>query len=236
MCILVGTHYSGINMYIFIVLHFQLKRKRVGAGQRGSSNPFLAAKDLLQPSESGTWSNKGADSSKLIDNSSGDSGETNKEASSAVTSSIRARANAVAASLSSPTKTGRAMSKKQQKLAEAAKTSRNISQYFAKKQTAAKSQEEVEEGLDAAPSTTAATDSKQNSSLYTRSSVALETGEMSPVLSEMEGVITGENRKTEEQKLDIITIPDEDDVEETHKRQRLEKEEVQDTCKESSSE
>lgn len=111
------------------------------------------------------------------------------------------------------------MSKKQQKLAEAAKTSRNISQYFAMKQTAAKSQEEVEEV-----------------ELHTRSPVASETAEMSPVLSEMEGVITGEKRKTEDQKLDIITIPDEDDVEETHKTQRLEKEEVQDTCKESSSE
>lgn len=146
----------------------------------------------------------------------------NKEASSAVTSSIRARANAVAGSLSSPTKTGRAMSKKQQKLAEAAKTSRNISQYFAKKQTAAKSQEEVEE--------------VEEVEQHTRSPVASEAAEMSPVLSEMEGVITGEERKTEEQKFDIITITDEDDVEETHKTQRLEKEEVQDTCKESSSE
>lgn len=143
----------------------------------------------------------------------------NKEVSSAVTSSIRAKANAVAASLSSPTKTGRAMSKKQQKLAEAAKTSRNISQYFGKKQTAAKSQEEFEEV-----------------ELHARSPVASETAEMSPVLSEMEGVMTGEKRKTEEQKFDIITIPDEDDVEETHKTQRLENEEVQDTCKESTSE
>lgn len=93
-----------------------MKRKRVGAGQRGSSNPYTVAKDLLRHSESSEV--------PAVD----------REASSAVTSSIKARAAAAAASLGSPSKTGRATSKKQQKLAEAAKTSRDISQYFAKRE------------------------------------------------------------------------------------------------------
>ncbi|XP_044187725.1 ATP-dependent DNA helicase Q5 [Thunnus albacares] len=118
---------------------YSLKRKRVGAGQRGSSNPFQTAKDLMK-TESGGFYNDSSEGSR----ESGTEGrkETNMDTSSAVTSSIRARANAAAASLNSPTKGGRTLSKKQQKLAEAAKSSRNISQYFAKKQTMEKSQEE----------------------------------------------------------------------------------------------
>ncbi|KAI9544880.1 hypothetical protein NQZ68_041895, partial [Dissostichus eleginoides] len=80
---------------------YSMKRKRVGAGLRGSSDPFMTAKELLKPSASN--------------------------------------------SDSAPTKGGRAASKKQQqqqKLAEAAKSSRNILQYFAKKDTPEKSQEE----------------------------------------------------------------------------------------------
>lgn len=211
-------------MYSFISLFLQLKRKRVGAGQRGSSNPFLAAKDLLKPSMLGTVSNKGTDSGGFYNDSSGDPGETNTEASLAVTSSIRARASAVAATLNSPTKAGRAMSKKQQKLAEAAKNSRNISQYFAKKQTTEKSQEEVEKGLDA----TAIVVPNENSSQQAHSPVTVEAVEISPVVSETLGVIE------EESKTEVITILDDDDEEEeeTHTAQRLELERVQDTCKE----
>lgn len=215
-------------MYSFISLFLQLKRKRVGAGQRGSSNPFLAAKDLLKPSMLGTVSNKGTDSGGFYNDSSGDPGDTNTEASLAVTSSIRARASAVAATLSSPTKAGRAMSKKQQKLAEAAKTSRNISQYFAKKQTTEKSQEEVEKGLDATLFHTAIVVPNENSSQQAHSSVTVEAVEISPVVSETLGVIE------EESKTEVITILDDDDEEEeeTHTAQRLELERVQDTCKE----
>lgn len=211
-------------MYSFISLFLQLKRKRVGAGQRGSSNPFLAAKDLLKPSMLGTVSNKGTDSGGFYNDSSGDPGDTNTEASLAVTSSIRARASAVAATLNSPTKAGRAMSKKQQKLAEAAKNSRNISQYFAKKQTTEKSQEEVEKGLDA----TAIVVPNENSSQQAHSPVTVEAVEISPVVSETLGVIE------EESKTEVITILDDDDEEEeeTHTAQRLELERVQDTCKE----
>ncbi|KAI9522371.1 hypothetical protein NQZ68_036703 [Dissostichus eleginoides] len=116
---------------------YSMKRKRVGAGLRGSSDPFMTAKELLKPSASNS------DSGGFHNDTSGGSRETNKELSLAVTSSIRTKA--MAASLSSPTKGGRAASKKQQqqqKLAEAAKSSRNILQYFAKKDTPEKSQEE----------------------------------------------------------------------------------------------
>lgn len=217
-CILAAADFSDINMHSVISLILQLKRKRVGAGQRGSSNPFLAAKDLLKPTTLGIVPNNGTDN-----DSSGDPRETNTEASLDVTSSIRARANAAAASLNSPTKAGRAMSKKQQKLAEAAKTSRNISHYFAKKQTVEKSQEEMEEGVHAVLSYTARADHKENSdqqahSLYTGKTAGSET----PVGSVIE----------EESKTVVIVIPDEEDDEETHKTQTLEQEQVQNTCKE----
>lgn len=222
--ILAAVDYSDINMYSFISLILQLKRKRVGAGQRGSSNPFLAAKDLLKPTTLDTVPSKGTDSSRIFNDSSGDSGETNTEASLAATSSIRARANVVAASLNSPTKGGRAMSKKQQKLAEAAMTSRNISQYFAKKETLEKSQEE--KGLDATLSYTTRVVPKENSGQQAHSPVTVETVEMSPVGSETPvGSVIEEESKT-----DVIVISDEE--EETHKTQTLELGWVQNTCKE----
>ncbi|KAG8007104.1 ATP-dependent DNA helicase Q5 [Nibea albiflora] len=185
---------------------YSMKRKRVGAGQRGSSNPFVTAKELLKPS--------------MLDSKGTESGsESNTDASSAVTSSIRARANAAAAaSLSSPTKTGKAMSKKQQKLAEAAKSSRNISQYFVKKPTVEKSQEEEmevdEEGLDAPLSHTTTADPREDSKPQEHSP------EVIPVESETE----------EESKTDVIIIPDE--VEE----EALELEQLQETDKESTAE
>lgn len=105
-----------------------MKRKRVGAGQRGSSNPFQAAKELLKPLNCGPGS-----------------GEMKSGAPPPVTCSIGARATTVSAAMNSPTKAGRGVGKKQQKLAEAAKTSRNISQYFTKKET---TEQLEEEGLD----------------------------------------------------------------------------------------
>uniref|UniRef100_A0A672YB18 ATP-dependent DNA helicase n=1 Tax=Sphaeramia orbicularis TaxID=375764 RepID=A0A672YB18_9TELE len=125
---------------------YSFKRKRVGAGQRGSSNPFQTAKDLLEATRDQSGSNQWTESGGFSNNTSGNSTEsaakkeTNTDKSVAVTSSIKARANA-AASLNSPTKGSRALTKKQQKLAEAAKTSRNISHYFGKKQTKNESQE-----------------------------------------------------------------------------------------------
>lgn len=182
-----------------------MKRKRVGAGQRGSSNPFVTAKELLKP--------------PMLDSKGTESGsESNTDASSDVTSSIRARANAVAASLNSPTKTGKALSKKQQKLAEAAKSSRNISQYFVKKQTMEKSQEEEmevdEEELDATFSHITTADPQEDS----------KSQEHSPEL------ILVESETEEESKTDVIIIPDE--VEE----EALELERLQETPKESTTE
>lgn len=159
-----------------------MKRKRVGAGQRGSSNPFQAAKELLKPSPYGHGS-----------------GEVNSVAPPPVTCNIRARATAVSAAINSPTKAGRGVSKKQQKLAEAAKTSRNISQYFTKKQMA----EKVEgEGLDPAPFHTS--DGEEASKLP--SPPALE---ISPMWSESGAV--GE----EEGKADVIMVSDSEGEEQT---------------------
>ncbi|XP_073351291.1 ATP-dependent DNA helicase Q5 [Pagrus major] len=203
---------------------YSMKRKRVGAGQRGSSNPFQTAKELLKSSMSDSLSESGG----FYNDSSGD---TDAHASLAVTSSIRARAKAVAASLSSPTKAGRAMSKKQQKLVEAAKSSRNISQYFAKKQKTDKSQEEeeeeeeVEEGLDATLSHTTTVAPQEISSEQEHSPVAVEAGEISPVESDTQDVILVES------KTEVIVIPDFDE-EENIEREMMELEWVQDTEKE----
>ncbi|XP_039979517.1 ATP-dependent DNA helicase Q5 isoform X2 [Xiphias gladius] len=218
---------------------YSMKRKRVGAGQRGSSNPFQTAKDLLKPSMLDTASNKKSESGGFYNDSSGGYGEpslkgnkertkeTNKDASSAATSSIRARANAVAASMNSPTKGGKAMSKKQQKLVEAAKSSRNISQYFAKKQTTEKSQEEPDtlKGLDATLSQTTTLMPQENISRRDHSPVTVEAAESSPVESETQDVINEESKK------DVIVIADEDE-EETHKTETLELMQVPDASKE----
>uniref|UniRef100_A0A8D0CNQ6 ATP-dependent DNA helicase n=1 Tax=Sander lucioperca TaxID=283035 RepID=A0A8D0CNQ6_SANLU len=211
--------------HVFFVWHYflQMKRKRVGAGLRGSSDPFQTAKDLLKASMSDTVSNKGTESGGFYSDSSGGSGETSGDASSAVTSSIRARANAAAAAtMNSPTKAGRAMSKKQQKLAEAAKSSRNISQYFAKKETTEDSQEEAEtpRGLDAMLSHTTAVVAQESVSQQEHSPVTVDDVEISPV--ETQDVIQ------EESKNKVIVITD-DEEEEKHKTETLELEQLQDT-------
>ncbi|KAK2833686.1 hypothetical protein Q5P01_017575 [Channa striata] len=191
---------------------YSLKRKRVGAGQRGSSNPFLTAKELLSmpsmlDSDSGGFysdSVGGCGESALGANRESRK-ETDTEALLAATSSIRARAHAVAASLNSPTKGGRAMSKKQQKLAEAAKSSRNISQYFVKKPTPEKIQDDVETtGDETTSSHTNTVKPKETISLdYSPEGVELIEG--SPVESDSPDVIPVEN------KTNVIVIPDDDD-------------------------
>uniref|UniRef100_A0A8C6TN70 ATP-dependent DNA helicase n=1 Tax=Neogobius melanostomus TaxID=47308 RepID=A0A8C6TN70_9GOBI len=114
------------NVFSFL----QMKRKRVGAGLRGSSNPFQTAMELLKTSAGQSESDPVSD---LSENSTS---SANLDCS--VTSSIRARANTVASSVNSPTKKGKALNKKQQRLADAAKNSRTISHYFAKKETKCK--------------------------------------------------------------------------------------------------
>lgn len=162
-----------------------MKRKRVGAGQRGSSNPFQAAKELLKPPTG--------------------SGEMNSVAPPPVSCSIRARARATVASVfaTSPTKAGRGVSKKQQKLAEAAKTSRSISHYFTKKETTA---ELEEEGLEPAPLHTS--DGAEASDQPSPPAVeAMETS--SPSWSESGGV------GGEASKADVIMVSDSESEEQT---------------------
>uniref|UniRef100_A0A3Q0R7S6 ATP-dependent DNA helicase n=1 Tax=Amphilophus citrinellus TaxID=61819 RepID=A0A3Q0R7S6_AMPCI len=182
---------------------YSLKRKRVGAGQRGFSNPFLTAKDLIKPSLLDTGSNSRESSGEF----SMKEKETNTGTSLGASSPVKARANAVTASLSSPTKEGRAISKKQQKLVEAAKSSHNISQYFAKKQVAEKSQDEEEmpSEPEAAFSPTAAVIFQENISQEQPSPSAVEGGENSPAPSETEDVILVES------KTEIIVIPDDEE-------------------------
>uniref|UniRef100_UPI0037E89F47 ATP-dependent DNA helicase Q5 n=1 Tax=Semicossyphus pulcher TaxID=241346 RepID=UPI0037E89F47 len=183
---------------------YSMKRKRVGAGQRGSSNPFLTAKVLLE-----NVSNKGTESS---------SGESNTDASLHEISSIRARAKEVAASLNSPTKAGRAMSKKQQKLAEAAKSSRNIFQYFTKKQTPEESREEAEtlNGLDA---------TLAHSNDVVAHKISSEQADFSSDDSDILEVIQKESEQ------EIIVIHDDDDEEEAEKIEILELESEQEQNK-----
>lgn len=174
-----------------------------------------------------TESNKWTEGSGFYNDRSGGSElerreQTNTDASSAVTSSIRARANAAASCLNSPTKASRAISKKQQKLAEAAKSSRNISQYFAKKQTV----EEAETPKGVILSHTTALEAEDNSSQREHSPVTVEDVEISPVESETQDVIQ------EESKNNVIVILD-DEEEET---EMLELERLKDTSKEYKSE
>ncbi|XP_071374808.1 ATP-dependent DNA helicase Q5-like [Centroberyx affinis] len=192
---------------------YSMKRKRVGAGLRGSSNPFQTAKELLNSSNGESASNRGTESGGFHPDGPGGSREsaseakrerrteTNADASSAVTSSIRARANAVAASLNSPTKGGRALSKKQQKLAEAAKNSRNISLYFGKKQTTEKNLElETPKGLHADSSPTPVGIQQHSPAAMDATSV-----ETSSVESVTEDTIQAEI------KTEVIVIQDDDD-------------------------
>ncbi|KAK7939702.1 hypothetical protein WMY93_003028 [Mugilogobius chulae] len=153
---------------------YSMKRKRVGAGLRGSSNPFQTAKELLKKCSDQSESELLSDTS---DNSSAPD--------SSVTSSIRARASAAASSLNSPTKKAKALSKKQQKLADAAKSSRTIFQYFAKKE--------------------AKCDKPTESTLF-KTSTDETVPPHSPVAEDVE------DSPMEEEKQDVITIDTDEDV------------------------
>ncbi|XP_029914477.1 ATP-dependent DNA helicase Q5 isoform X2 [Myripristis murdjan] len=202
---------------------YSMKRKRIGAGQRGSSNPFQTAKELLQSSNGDPASNRGGfyhdslGSSRDLDSEVKRKrrDEASSDTSSVVTSSIRARANAVAASLNSPTKGGRALSKKQQKLAEAAKNSRNISLYFGKKPTTENSHKpDTQKGVDAA--------SSQNNEMIPQTNVTQQ--ETSPATEEedMDTVpmatspidLVTEDTIQAESKTEVIVIHDDGDDDE----------------------
>ncbi|XP_067313424.1 ATP-dependent DNA helicase Q5 isoform X2 [Pseudorasbora parva] len=111
---------------------YSLKRKRVGAGFRGSSSLFQTAGDLLNSQNEMLNTDKIA--RDPVCEEEGETGKTQKMKSSKTTpadSSPIKDKTSTTSSLSSPSKR---LTKKQQKLAEAAKDMRCISQYFGKKQ------------------------------------------------------------------------------------------------------
>ncbi|XP_041827578.1 ATP-dependent DNA helicase Q5 isoform X2 [Melanotaenia boesemani] len=197
---------------------YSLKRKRVGAGQRGSSNPFLTAKELLKPSMSDSVSNRGMEGGGFFSDYLGGSDrsgigerikETNTETTPAVSSSIRARASAISVSLNSPTKGRRAMSKKQQKLVEAAKSSRNISQYFAKKQATETSCEEempkeADDTLLHFPTVVFEEDISQEQ--HSPASVASESEDVILVETKTEVIVIPDDEKEEAGDVEILNL------------------------------
>ncbi|XP_051742135.1 ATP-dependent DNA helicase Q5 [Ctenopharyngodon idella] len=111
---------------------YSLKRKRVGAGFRGSSSLFQTAGDLLN-SKKETLTTDKTPGDPACEEEEEETGKTQMKSSKttpAGTSLIKANTNSTS-SLSSPSKK---LTKKQQKLAESAKDMRCISQYFGKKQ------------------------------------------------------------------------------------------------------
>lgn len=114
---------------------YSLKRKRVGAGFRGSSSLFQTAGDLLKNSQKETLATDKTPGDPICEEEEEVGTEkTQKMKSSETTpadsSPIKAKTS-MTSSLGSPSKR---LTKKQQKLAEAAKDMRRISQYFGKKQ------------------------------------------------------------------------------------------------------
>lgn len=102
-----------------------MKRKRVGAGFRSSSTLFQSASEFLKTSKNETLT---ALSTSQEPAPNEEEQEGNPETKRSKTSPP------VSSSSSSPSKrSGKALNKKQQKLAEAAKNSHCISQYFGKK-------------------------------------------------------------------------------------------------------
>lgn len=114
---------------------YSLKRKRVGAGFRGSSSLFQPAGDLLKSSEKTP-----GDSTCEEEEESGKT-QKKKKNNNNNTSPIKTKNS----SSSSPSKR---LSRKQQKLAEAARDTRLISMYFGKNQAQRKSLSEPEETED----------------------------------------------------------------------------------------
>lgn len=153
-----------------------------------------------------TGANKGRTSGRFFNGYSGETIMQGKEANTDASSPIKAKANAVTTSLSSPTKGGRAMSKKQQKLAEAAKSFHNISHFFMKKHTPEKSQDEEE--MPREPEATLSPAPASISQEYINQephSPAASEGESSAAQSETEDVILVESKS------EIIVIPDDDE-------------------------
>ncbi|XP_062381557.1 ATP-dependent DNA helicase Q5 [Sardina pilchardus] len=121
---------------------YSLKRKRIGAGLRGSSNPFQTANEVLKAQRDPAPHTNHSHKPRVSANEREDEDEawrpetkSVKAEPKEVTTSTGAKAGAVAANQSSPSKRGRGLTRKQQKLAEAAKDTRSISAFFKKKDT-----------------------------------------------------------------------------------------------------
>ncbi|KAK7174205.1 hypothetical protein R3I93_001411 [Phoxinus phoxinus] len=121
-----SSHTQHLDGFTSASQVYSLKRKRVGAGFRGSSSLFQTAGDLLN-SQKETLTTEKEDEEE-------ETGKTQEMKGTKTTpaglSPIKAKTSSTS-SLSSPSKR---LTKKQQKLAEAAKDMRCISQYFGKKQ------------------------------------------------------------------------------------------------------
>lgn len=103
----------------------QLKRKRVGAGFRSPSTLFQTASEFLQTSKNETLTAVPVSQEPPHNEEEQDEKPETKRSKTSPS---------VLSSSSSPSKrSGKSLSKKQQKLAEAAKNSHCISQYFGKK-------------------------------------------------------------------------------------------------------
>ncbi|KAG5263135.1 hypothetical protein AALO_G00282960 [Alosa alosa] len=120
---------------------YSLKRKRVGAGLRGSSNPFQTASEVLKAQSDSAHTNHSY-KPQVSANQREDEDEvwrperkSVKAEPKEVTTLISAKASAVVANQSSPSKRGRGLTRKQHKLAEAAKDTRSISDFFKRKDT-----------------------------------------------------------------------------------------------------
>ncbi|KAL0198576.1 hypothetical protein M9458_007116, partial [Cirrhinus mrigala] len=112
-----------------------MKRKRVGAGFRGSSSLFQTAGDFLKNCQKEMLATDKTPGDPICEEEEEvETGKAQKMKSGLATpadsSPIKAKTSTTS-SLSSPSKR---LTKKQQKLAEAAKDMRCISQYFGKKQ------------------------------------------------------------------------------------------------------
>ena len=95
----------------------QLKRKRVGAGLRGSSDPFQTARELLQVS------GRDAGGGGFYPDAPG-------EPAAAAAAAASSGETEVKDPVGGASRVGRAPSRKQQKMEEAAKNTRSISLYF----------------------------------------------------------------------------------------------------------
>lgn len=121
-------------------LYQQLKRKRVGAGLRGSSTLFQSASEFLKTSK-----NESLASQELLDHAVDDQEEKPDKKRSKTFSDSVSTSKAAASSSSPSKKCNKTLSKKQQKLAEAAKDSHCISDYFGKKLVNSTQKQEPEE-------------------------------------------------------------------------------------------